>query len=138
MVFRQCGSNEDELILPEQNRSTFMKKTLLGLMVGMIMLSCEEEFSICDLPKNSIPSWMEILIDENAQSDLSGYFYFQTAEYEGQQVFIANNCCPNCSTVVSVYNCKGEVIGNLRGEINIEDLENLRLFWSPKNSQCRV
>lgn len=113
-----------------------MKKLLFFFSICLVIVSCDNEAQLCDLPDDSIPAWMKSYIEESANSSISRYFYFQTANYNGQQVFVANNCCPICGTIVQIYNCQGEVIGILGSDIQLDELDGLRLFWTPADFEC--
>jgi len=115
-----------------------MKKLTFLFFLGLTVISCQDDPTLCGLPDDSTPAWMDALIEQSSDSALASYFYFETAELDGAQVFIANNCCPNCGTIIQVYNCQGEVIGSLGDDISQSELDNLRLFWAPENFQCNV
>lgn len=115
-----------------------MKNLSLLLLSILLCLSCEKEAELCSLPPDSTPAWMNDFYDDLQQSDLGKFFYFQSAELDKKQVFVLNNCCPNCGTIIQVYNCEGQVIGNLGDDIDPNDLNNLQLFLTPPDFQCQV
>jgi hypothetical protein len=117
-------------------------------MISLMAFSCEKEkdcitpVNICavDNPTQNLP-WLkaEIQRREQSGSEVEKYFYIQQAEYKGQTVFIYNNCCPMCMTIVPVYNCQGEqlfYLGQVTGET--EQLKNIKLLWKPANFACTL
>lgn len=115
-----------------------MKNLLFMVLMTIFITACQKKSQLCDLPLDSTPAWMENIIGASQESGLSSFFYFETAELDHRQVFILQNCCPNCGTIVQVFNCSGEVIGILGDDIALKELDNIRLFYTPENFQCNV
>ncbi|MBA4057979.1 MAG: hypothetical protein C0490_24900 [Marivirga sp.] len=80
--------------------------------------------------------WLAAEILVMAESGMAHYLYVSQAEYGFTTVFIFGNCCPNCSTIVPVYNCLGEHIGNVGDGIDDNILNNDIIIWKPDNSSC--
>lgn len=83
--------------------------------------------------------WLKVEIATMASSGLSRYFYVSQGKYGMMTVIIFLNCCPNCNTIVPVYNCAGEHLGNIgTGEDDIDSrfLEYERVIWKPADSAC--
>ena len=85
-------------------------------------------------------AWLKSQIDEikNNQSDISKYFYIEIAEYQNQTIFISNNCCPICNTIVPIYNCEGEGLGLLGGEIKQSEITNVKVIFSRNDFPCKT
>jgi hypothetical protein len=62
-------------------------------------------------PARDLP-WLKEKVGALRAQD-SSYEYIQQATYRGQTVFVFENCCPHCNTIVPVYNCRGELICTL-------------------------
>lgn len=114
-----------------------MRKLFIFLLFVTI-LSCgdEESNSICGVanPIEDLP-WLKSMIQDIEASDFGQYTYIQQAYYFGQPVFIVNNCCPFCLSIVPVYNCEGELVCNL-GECVDNLITHEKFLWAPANSSC--
>ena len=95
-------------------------------------VSCGVENPVQDLP------WLKEKVEELAQSDFSQYFFVEEAKYEGNTVFVFQNCCPFCNSVVSVYSCEGVLLGYLSDQNSIKPskLSFVRIAWKSANSTC--
>ena len=71
------------------------------------------------------------------QSDLAEFFFIQIAKYKGETIFLSNNCCPICGTVVPIYNCNGESLGVLNDSIKTEDILNSRIIFKRDDFSCQ-
>ena len=126
-----------------------MKRLLLFAgLICLTALACDNEesceplaeiYSVAD-PIKDLP-WLqaEVQLREQNASDISQYFYILQAEYNQETVFIYGNCCPMCSTITSVLNCKGEVLFYL-GQDNARDkkISNQKIIWKGKNFSCNI
>lgn len=101
---------------------------------------CIEPDIICNVnnPKTEL-TWLKAEVQRRQQNhtDVEKYFYIQQATYNGQTVFMYNNCCPMCSTIVPVYNCQGELLFHL-GQNPEEDkkIKDIKILWKPGNFAC--
>lgn len=88
--------------------------------------------------------WLKEKIEELEQSSLfeSGEIYISQANYNGNTIFILGNCCALCNSVISVYDCEGELIARLGYDdendfvINFDIFERDTIIWSPPNFTC--
>ena len=81
--------------------------------------------------------WLASKIEVMKASTMSEYLYISQAEYKDKTVFIYGNCCPYCDTVVPVYNCSGEHIGDIGDEsFDPSLLEHDHVIWQSENSEC--
>lgn len=109
--------------------------------------SCEKEeaialTSICAVtnPTEEL-GWLKAEIEnrEQSTSDINKYFYIQQAEYNGQAIFIYNNCCPMCNTIIPAYNCQGELLFYLNQDTEeSKKIENTKIIWQPEDFACTV
>lgn len=83
-------------------------------------------------------TWLREAIEELSSntSELRQYFFVSQGEYQNQTVFIFDNCCPFCNTVVQVMNCEGEVLGNLSDNIDPFSISNKQIIWKPSDFNC--
>ncbi|CAN5913923.1 hypothetical protein BH24BAC1_BH24BAC1_33250 [soil metagenome] len=125
-----------------------MKKLLLLLAAFQLMaFSCDTEICIegpentCAVtnPVEDLP-WLQEKIGGLQQSDpsVAPYFYITQALYENKTVFIFENCCPHCTTVVPVYDCQGQQLFLAHERTDFQQkAKNSRLIWQPENFACR-
>ncbi|MEQ9300978.1 MAG: hypothetical protein RIF33_20555 [Cyclobacteriaceae bacterium] len=110
-----------------------MKISLVTLIcLCLLFTSCQEDEPL-DLEGLE---WLQAEIADIQQSSLAEYFYINEAEYKRDRVFIIENCCPFCSTVVSVYSEEGELLGYIGDSIATDQLKDQRLFWQPEDAAC--
>ncbi len=112
----------------------------------LTVISCDNDdnelpiVASCDVA-NPIQNleWLKSLVESKRadESTLAKYFYLEIAEYENETVFIDNNCCPICNTVVPFYNCDGELLGTLNSEINA-DFRNRKIIFKRDDFECSV
>lgn len=122
-----------------------MKKILMLVFITCFLSeSCNNDddflLNTCNV-SNPIEnlSWLkdEILNLQQSDSDLKKYFFVTQNTLNGETVFIFPNCCPQCSTVVPVFNCEGENLGFVgSGNINNNILDNDVIIWKPNNFAC--
>lgn len=121
-----------------------MKKIVL-LLCLFSLLCCDDDtmdvpiIAACgvDNPIENL-SWLRSLADEINQneSDVAPFFFIEIGEFEGETIFISNNCCPICGTVIPVYNCEGEFLSFLNDEIKIADIKNSRIIFKRDDFSC--
>lgn len=127
-----------------------MKTVLSALLFFLLATACENcdpgdyYYPACsvDDPTKEL-EWLREEIEDREQNrdDLYEYFFISQAGYEGETVFIYNDCCPNCNTVVRVLNCSGEQIGVVsprEGDIDRSQLTNVTVVWQPEGFECRL
>lgn len=115
---------------------------LLLAMLLLLILSCDENVnkenpcSVDDPIQDLI--WLADEITEMSESGMSEYLYVTQANYRFSTVFLFKNCCRDCLSVVFIYNCSGEIIGEMGSEINTSDLRNEKVIWKSANSTCNL
>ena len=98
--------------------------------------ACNVENPVRDL------DWLADIAEELDNSGLRDVFYISQAKYRLKTVFVVRNCCANCSTLPPpVYTCDGKQIGSIgegKGDIDPEILDNSIVVWSTENFSCSV
>lgn len=122
-----------------------MKKIIWLLAVFSLCLSCNNDdkdlpaIAACDV-NNPIEDldWLKARAQEikDGTSDLAQYFYIEMAEYKGKTVFIGQNCCPYCSSVILVYDCEGKELGSTGTEILASEISNAKIIFKAPNFSC--
>lgn len=127
-----------------------IKRLILNLLVVPFLLvnlalSCDhdehiETTSLCAVanPKEDLP-WLKTKIEQLVQSDptVAKYFYVEQGVLNGETVFIFPNCCPQCNSMVPVYNCKGEQLFTLSDQPErYHEIKNIRILRQPDNFAC--
>lgn len=110
-----------------------MRKYLAALVL-LIAFACKEEsITVCSTndPANDLP-WLKEKIDNIKNSPERKYFQMEQAEYNGQFVFYANNCCPYCSTIMIYYDCDGNALES----VDNSKLKNFKTIWKPDDFAC--
>lgn len=115
-----------------------MKNRLLCLLLFISLSACNNSQTICDLPEDSRPGWMEELISELEKGSAFEYHYIVSGKFQGLQVFVLKNCCPFCNSVFVVYNCSGEELGMLGGKIEDQDVTQQEYYWAPAAAECSI
>lgn len=98
-----------------------------------IIPACGTNNPIEDLP------WLKTLANQlqEDQNDLAEFFFIEIAEFNGETIFLYANCCAVCNTVVPIYNCEGESIGFLNGEITSEQIQNRQIIFKRDDFSCQ-
>lgn len=122
-----------------------MKKAILVLSF-LSLIGCgddDNDFTIiaaCEVnnPIEELP-WLKNQVDdiENNEGDIAKYFFIEIADYNSQTVFISNNCCPVCNTVVPVFDCEGRSLGLLGSDILPNELSNTRIIFKREDFSCQ-
>jgi hypothetical protein len=125
-----------------------MKKIFLfAAVISLTAFRCEQEAD-CISPLGNTCSvnkpvedlaWLKAEVKrlEQSTSDVAKYFYIQQAEYNQQTIFIYNNCCPVCNTIVPVYNCQGELLFYLSDNPEeAKNIKNAKIIWKPNGFAC--
>jgi hypothetical protein len=119
-----------------------MKQHILLVVIALfVAMSCDEDTdstAACSVenPTEDL-DWLAAEIENMKQSGMSEYLWVSQAKYGFQTVFIFGNCCPNCLTIVPVYNCSGEHLGNV-GDQNFDPgiLDDDVIIWKSFFSSC--
>jgi hypothetical protein len=120
---------------------------LLAVVITLMAFSCEKEENCMPFGSNTCAvnnpieelEWLKAEIERREQntSDIDKYFYIQQAEYNRQTIFIFNNCCPMCNTMVPAYNCKGKLLFYLGDKPEeSKKIKNTKVIWKPQNYAC--
>ena len=123
-----------------------MKNKLLVLLAAFTLcISCSDDGdalpqnAACDVdnPVDDL-DWLRTLVNtiKDDESNIANSFYIQMATFDNAPVFLQNNCCTICNTVVPIYNCQGESLGFLGGEIKPADLSDQRIIFERDDSTC--
>ncbi len=95
-------------------------------------IACQSERPLEELPW--LRAEVQSILDMGEQGN---EFYIEKGQLKGQTVFILNNCCALCNSVIPVLDCEGNVVSDLSGlESQGISLENMRLLWQPENFTC--
>ena len=123
-----------------------MRQGIIVMVLFSFLVSCEEDnrtpSNTCSVNDPIMELfWLTNRVEEFEQStsEASKYFYISQASYLGNTVFVLENCCPFCNTVISVFDCEGELLGILgtRDEdIDPDSLDNKKVIWHPEDSPC--
>ena len=115
--------------------------TLLLVISFFAVFSCDEDpVTTCSV-KNPVEdlAWLAAEIQVMEESGMSHTLYVTQAKYGFMTVFLFRNCCPSCLSLIPVYNCSGDRIGNIgtgEGDINPGILDRDAVIWKPDNSIC--
>jgi hypothetical protein len=120
-----------------------MKKFIvLMLLVFSVSFGCkedEEPILICGTidPVADLP-WLNTLTDELNDSYFGVYYSISKTTYEGNDVFVLRNCCPNCNSVIPVFSCTGDQLGILSANagINPAILDYAVVIWKGDLYAC--
>lgn len=124
-----------------ENRA--MKKVISGLLISMLLLACSGKGSstkaACgvDNPIEDL-AWLKTYTQQvdASSEELSRYLSVVQGTYNGETVFIFDNCCPICSVVISVYDCEGKSIGLLNDTINLSEIKDTQIIYKPDDFTC--
>lgn len=114
------------------------------LLITLLFSSCRDEdispLFICGVYDPVLElTWLADKTAEINQSDLSPFIYIAAAKYQGNDVIIEKNCCPNCNSVALVYSCDGQTIGFLgTGSIDPNSITDETVIWRGANFTCGV
>ncbi len=122
-----------------------MKKIVTILFISVLFLSCSGKgntiTAACgvDNPIEDL-AWLKDYIEElkNSSQDLSQYFFVAQGTYNRETVFVFNNCCPNCTTIVPIFDCEGNSLGQMDDMIKREEITGTTIIYKPANFACSV
>lgn len=120
-----------------------MKTVVSILLISAFFLACSGKGSstnaACgvDNPIKDL-AWLKAYVDETEDSsqELSKYFYVLKGIYNEETVFIFDNCCPFCNTIVPVYDCEGKSLGFLNDKVNRSEIKHTEIIYQPDNFAC--
>lgn len=120
-----------------------MKKLIILIGILLINFGCKEEekpmvFCGVENPAENL-SWLKAITEELNESYLGPFFYVTSGTYQDQQVFLVENCCPDCNTVTLVYACGGENIGILGFDgagIEPSEVKDQVIVWRGEGNLC--
>jgi len=111
-------------------------------MVLLLSQCIKEEIIVCGIEnpcsQGEDLSWLDTEV-KNQVELYNKYFYVSQAIYEGEVVFLFENYCPMCNTIIYVKNCAGETIGHLgydEGAINPDELSNIKVACKAPENEC--
>ncbi|MFC3881344.1 hypothetical protein ACFOSV_14215 [Algoriphagus namhaensis] len=122
-----------------------MKNTcFLILFFCLIFSACKEEEQprlICGVtdPVASL-DWLSLFTNEIDESYYGVYYYISHTQLDGQDVFVVQDCCPNCFNIPVVYACDGESLGFLSADagINPAILDESTIIWKGTGFSCNL
>lgn len=115
-------------------QNAFIAILLLSFSCADHNIGPKNTCSVRDPAKNLLWLKAEITWREQHANELSKYFFIQHGKYKGESVFIYNNCCPMCDTIIQIFNCEGEELF-IHDDHEIKDLE---ILWSPEDFECKL
>ena len=122
-----------------------MKKITPLFVIMLLVFSCsanDDKFEATCAVGNPIEKlpWLkaEIEIRESNTTDIAEYFYIAQANYRAQTVFVFEDCCPICNTAILVYNCEGEVLGQVHADIARDQIMNSKIIYRPDDFACEM
>jgi hypothetical protein len=120
-----------------------VKKLLLSLLFLIVFsFGCKEDEDptlICGtIDPVADLTWLNTLTNELNDSYFGVYYSISKTTYEGNDVFVLRNCCPNCNSVIPVYSCTGDQLGILSANagINPAILDNAVVIWKGDLYAC--
>jgi hypothetical protein len=112
---------------------------LFTLFIGVIACSNDLDDTTCATndPANDL-EWLkeEIAAIAADTSDFAKYRFIEQATFKGATIFIFSNCCLDCNSVVNVFNCQGELLGQLYAEVPFEKIRDSKLLFKRDDSPC--
>ncbi|MCJ7467585.1 MAG: hypothetical protein MUO53_12935 [Maribacter sp.] len=118
-----------------------MKKLFL-MLAFPLAVACSHDLDDTTCATNDPANDLEWLKEEIAAiasdtSDFAKYRLIEQATFKGATVFVISNCCPNCNTVVDVFDCRGKLLGQLYAEIPFEKIRDSKLLFKRDDSPCK-
>lgn len=85
-------------------------------------------------------SWLQELIAQTEKFEIGrDYTFISMGIYDSQTVFLLNNCCPLCNSIVPVYDCSGNTLGTIGSEgISADEITDLKVIWKSSNNSCNI
>lgn len=124
-----------------------MKYHLIFIVLFVFLLSCsdnDDKLSVTpacgvDNPAEEL-AWLKSEIDNRNQSTRESmkYCYIIQAEYEGETVFVYEDCNPLVDKAIFILNCQGVVVNTGDNPIGLDNLKNKTIIWKGNNFVCTV
>jgi hypothetical protein len=121
-----------------------MKKLIyLSAFLGMLTFSCSDDsdpIRACNVDNVLDMPWMQELIAETEEFEVGrDYTYITMGIYDSQTVFVLNNCCPLCNSIIPVYDCSGSTLGTVGSEgISADEISDMEVIWKSSNNSCSI
>ncbi|SFG35424.1 hypothetical protein SAMN04487988_10367 [Algoriphagus hitonicola] len=81
-------------------------------------------------------TWLNERVEELESTEFGrNYSYISEVLYQGQTLFMEGNCCPNCNSVFTYYDCQGNLFED---EIASTEVTENKLIWKSESSLCTV
>ncbi|TMM56159.1 hypothetical protein FEE95_16165 [Maribacter algarum] len=123
-----------------------MKKTIIPLFyILFVLLSCSDNddtiMPACGV-NNPIQEleWLRTEIERrkaNPNEDMK-YCYIIQAEFNGEDIFVYEDCNPFVDKAIPFFNCEGTMINTQDNPIGFDDIRNKVIIWKPKNFVCNI
>jgi len=116
---------------------------LILFVVFLLVFSCKKDNlgdNTCNVkdPVKDL-AWMKNDINyiNSLSPDVTQFFAFRMAKYNGETVFYAVYCDPTIDAAYPIRNCAGDTIGYY-GEILPVDLTEQMVIWKSANCVCAL
>lgn len=116
---------------------------LILFVVFLLVFSCKKDNlgdNTCNVkdPVKDL-AWMKNDINyiNSLRPDVTQFFAFRMAKYNGETVFYAVYCDPTIDAAYPIRNCAGDTIGYY-GEILPVDLTEQMVIWKSANCVCAL
>lgn len=115
----------------------------LFAFLGMLNFSCSDDndpVKACNVDNVLELPWLQELIAETEEFEIGrDYAYITMGTYDSQTVFVSQNCCPLCNSIVVVYDCSGNTIGKIGYEgISADEITDREVIWKSSNNSCNI
>ena len=124
-------------------KSTVGGNPLFYILALSLFMSCSDRDDtihvICGVndPTEEL-AWLkaEITIRRRDVSEEAKYQYISQAVWEGSTVFLYRNCDPKGNSIIPVYSCEGELLGEIGKNFVLDDFSNLLILFKPLDFVC--
>jgi thiol-disulfide isomerase/thioredoxin len=116
-----------------------MRFVTLIFMILVLACTTESDPDLSCTGDNPVAAldWLQSEIESMKENPWFYQFqYITRARYGYKIVFLFKNCCPNCLSVVPVYDCSGKELGILGNEIKVSTIHNEVVVWKAEDSSC--
>jgi hypothetical protein len=118
-----------------------MKKLIYNAFIICLLFACTDHnnpsrlSNTCsvDNPAEDLP-WLKQKISEMEASPntTTKFASVLMGTYDGETVFIFDNCCPFCDMMIFVYNCDGQIMDNVDSGM----VTKPKIIWKPADFAC--
>lgn len=120
-----------------------MKKYKYLLLILFIFSSCKNDnddtLNSCNTnnPTEEL-AWLKEKITalKSSEDDTSKYFFVVKATYYFNTIYVFDNCCPQCNTVINAYNCEGILVGQVNSDIKKSDIIYEKIIYKHDDFDC--